>query len=58
MEGKLRDLNRSRRDIYLLGANERGRFVSPDIKEKYDLELPEYEGIDQIVEVGSSLEKL
>jgi len=35
-----------------------GRFVSPDIKEKYDLELPEYDGIDQIVEVGSSLEKL
>jgi len=28
------------------------RFVSPDIKEKYGLELPEYEGIDQIVEVG------
>jgi NAD(P)H-hydrate epimerase len=34
------------------------RFVSPEIKEKYDLELPEYDGIDQIVEVGSSLEKL
>ncbi|KAH8588106.1 YjeF N-terminal domain-containing protein [Bisporella sp. PMI_857] len=28
-----------------------GRFVSPDIKDKYDLELPEYEGIDQVVEV-------
>jgi len=28
-----------------------GRFVSPDIKEKYDLDLPEYEGIDQVVEV-------
>jgi NAD(P)H-hydrate epimerase len=36
----------------------RRRFVSPDIKKKYDLELPEYEGIDQIVEVGSSGEKL
>lgn len=35
-----------------------GRFVSPDIKDKYDLELPNYEGIDQIVEVGSNLEKL
>jgi NAD(P)H-hydrate epimerase len=35
-----------------------GRFVSPEIKEKYDLELPEYEGVDQIVEVGSSPEKL
>ncbi|KAG9244637.1 apolipo protein A-I binding protein [Calycina marina] len=28
-----------------------GRFVSPDLKEKYDLKLPEYEGIDQVVEV-------
>jgi len=35
-----------------------GRFVSPDIKKKYDLELPEYEGIDQIVEVNSSGQKL
>jgi len=35
-----------------------GRFVSPKIAEKYDLELPEYEGIDQIVEVGLSGEKL
>lgn len=34
------------------------RFVSPDIAEKYDLELPAYEGVDQIVEVGSSGEKL
>ena len=34
------------------------RFVSPDIKEKYDLELPEYEGIDQVVEVGSNGQKL
>jgi len=35
-----------------------GRFVSPDIQEKYDLELPEYEGIDQIVEVGANGQKL
>jgi len=35
-----------------------GRFVSPDIKEKYDLELPEYECIDQVVEVGRNGEKL
>lgn len=35
-----------------------GRFVSPDIKEKYGLELPEYEGIDQVVEVGRNGEKL
>jgi len=35
-----------------------GRFVSPDIKKRYDLELPEYEGIDQVVEVGSNGQKL
>lgn len=34
------------------------RFVSPDIKEKYDLYLPEYEGIDQVVEVGKNGQKL
>ncbi|PQE15808.1 hypothetical protein CJF30_00006211 [Rutstroemia sp. NJR-2017a BBW] len=28
-----------------------GRFVSPEIREKYDLQLPEYEGVDQIVEM-------
>ena len=27
------------------------RFVSPEIAQKYDLELPEYDGIDQIVEL-------
>jgi NAD(P)H-hydrate epimerase len=32
--------------------------VSPDIAEKYDLDLPEYEGIDQIVEVGRNGQKL
>ncbi|KAH8793840.1 YjeF N-terminal domain-containing protein [Hyaloscypha sp. PMI_1271] len=35
-----------------------GRFVSPDIRKKYDLWLPEYEGIDQVVEVGSNGQKL
>lgn len=35
-----------------------GRFVSPDIMAKYQLELPEYDGIDQIVEVGRNGEKL
>jgi len=35
-----------------------GRFVSPDIAKKYDLELPEYEGVDQIVEWDISEEKL
>jgi NAD(P)H-hydrate epimerase len=29
-----------------------GRFVTPDIKEKYDLWLPEYDGLEQVVEVG------
>jgi NAD(P)H-hydrate epimerase len=32
--------------------------VSPDIKEKYDLDLPDYEGINQIVEVGGNGQKL
>jgi len=35
-----------------------GRFVSPGIQKRYDLELPEYEGIDQIVEVGANGQKL
>lgn len=30
-----------------------GRFVAPYICEKYGLELPEYEGVDQIVEVDA-----
>jgi len=29
-----------------------GRFVAPGIAKKYDFEVPAYEGIDQIVEVG------
>ena len=28
-----------------------GRFVNPLIKERYGLELPEYQGLDQVVEV-------
>ncbi|OTA62624.1 YjeF N-terminal domain-like protein [Hypoxylon sp. EC38] len=35
-----------------------GRFVSPSIAKKYDFEVPEYQGIDQIVEVGTGGEKL
>ncbi|KAI1460176.1 YjeF N-terminal domain-like protein [Annulohypoxylon moriforme] len=35
-----------------------GRFVSPAIAKKYDFEVPEYQGIDQIVEVGTGGEKL
>lgn len=32
--------------------------MSPEIKAKYDLELPEYDGIDQVVEIGKNGEKL
>ncbi|KAI2611867.1 YjeF N-terminal domain-like protein [Hypoxylon sp. NC1633] len=35
-----------------------GRFVSPAIAKKYDFEVPEYQGIDQFVEVGTGGEKL
>ncbi|OTB07394.1 hypothetical protein M426DRAFT_8767 [Hypoxylon sp. CI-4A] len=35
-----------------------GRFVTPAIAKKYDFEVPEYQGIDQIVEVGNGGEKL
>jgi NAD(P)H-hydrate epimerase len=35
-----------------------GRFVSPAIAKKYEFEVPEYQGIDQIVEVPASGEKL
>ncbi|CAN8100503.1 unnamed protein product [Discula destructiva] len=35
-----------------------GRFVSPAIAKKYDFDVPEYQGIDQIVEVGTDGQKL
>jgi len=35
-----------------------GRFVTPAIAKKYDFELPEYEGMDQVVEVGPNGQKL
>ncbi|KAI9832145.1 MAG: hypothetical protein M1819_004496 [Sarea resinae] len=35
-----------------------GRFVSPQIASKYGIDVPEYEGIDQIVEIGQNGEKL
>ncbi|CAG8975346.1 hypothetical protein HYALB_00005676 [Hymenoscyphus albidus] len=35
-----------------------GRFVSPGIARKYNLDLPEYDGVDQIVELGKNGEKL
>lgn len=34
------------------------RFVSPSIAQKYDFELPQYEGIDQVVEVDANGQKL
>ncbi|KAI9904197.1 hypothetical protein N3K66_000726 [Trichothecium roseum] len=35
-----------------------GRFVPPSIAKKYDFQVPQYEGIDQIVEVSSNGQKL
>ncbi|KAI1324588.1 NAD(P)H-hydrate epimerase [Xylariaceae sp. FL0255] len=35
-----------------------GRFVSPKIASKFDFEIPDYQGLDQIVEVGASNQKL
>lgn len=35
-----------------------GRFVSPSIAKKYNFDVPEYEGIDQVVEIGSNGQKL
>jgi NAD(P)H-hydrate epimerase len=32
--------------------------VSPSMAEKYDFDVPEYRGLDQIVEVDSAVEKL
>ena len=34
------------------------RFVPPGIVDKYDFDLPEYEGLDQVVEVGSDGQRL
>ncbi|CAF3530327.1 unnamed protein product [Fusarium graminearum] len=35
-----------------------GRFVTPSIAKKFDFEVPEYKGIDQVVEVEVSEQKL
>ncbi|EFX02002.1 ai-bp family protein [Grosmannia clavigera kw1407] len=35
-----------------------GRFVAPSIAQKYDFDVPEYSGLDQVVEVGSTEVKL
>jgi NAD(P)H-hydrate epimerase len=34
------------------------RFLSPEIAGKYGLDLPEYGGIEQVVELGPSGQKL
>lgn len=36
----------------------RGRFVTPEIATKYDLDIPQYEGVDQVVEIGVEGQKL
>ncbi|KXJ93731.1 YjeF N-terminal domain-containing protein [Microdochium bolleyi] len=35
-----------------------GRFVSPAIAKKYDLDIPEYQGLDQVAEVPCGSQKL
>ncbi|KAL6813234.1 YjeF N-terminal domain-containing protein [Trichoderma sp. SZMC 28013] len=35
-----------------------GRFVSPSIAKKYNFDVPPYQGIDQVVEIGPSEQKL
>jgi len=36
----------------------RNRFLSQKIADKYELDMPEYQGLDQIVEVGVEGQKL
>lgn len=47
-----------RHEVPRCPSNAGCRFVPPTIAKKYDFDLPEYQGIDQIVEVGPSGEKL
>jgi len=35
-----------------------GRFLSPEMADKYNLDVPKYEGLDQVVEVPVESEKL
>lgn len=39
-------------------AKKKSRFVAPAIAKKYEFDVPEYDGIDQVVEVGTSGQKL
>ena len=34
------------------------RFVSEEIKKRYDLDIPEYEGVEQVVEIGNDGSRL
>lgn len=45
----------ARSDVVLLTA---ARFVTPAIAKKYGFDLPAYEGLDQVVEVGPDGSKL
>ncbi|KAG5926770.1 hypothetical protein E4U42_002964 [Claviceps africana] len=35
-----------------------GRFVAPSIARKYDIDIPEYVGVDQVVEIPANIERL
>jgi hypothetical protein len=39
-------------------TNHYDRFVSQSIAKKYDFDVPEYQGLDQVVEVGTTDQKL
>jgi len=39
-------------------TDSQNRFVTPSIAKKFDFEVPEYKGIDQVVEVEVSGQKL
>jgi NAD(P)H-hydrate epimerase len=38
--------------VVLFALTVRARFVAPAIAKKYDFDVPAYEGLDQVVEVG------
>lgn len=33
-------------------------FITPEIQKKYDLDIPDYEGVDQVVEIDANGLKL
>lgn len=44
--------------LWVIVLTRRCRFVSPKIAKQFDLDLPQYDGIDQIVEVDQNGQKL